>query len=189
MSVVIGFTGHRPTKLIGGYETYNGVVGKKYESHLMELSDFFCPVLDIFSPDYVRAGMAPGADTAVAFAAVRKGIPLIACMPYPTFSKDWSDDAQRDLEYLVKNAHQVVYTREVEPENKIGVNRALHESNINVTNGISLLISLWNFEKKGGTYNCIQYCKERNIQTVNLWALYKARFDSGFINTNSCSPI
>jgi uncharacterized phage-like protein YoqJ len=158
----IAGTGHRPEKL-GGYadEAYERVflVGQQY--------------LVQTKPELIISGMALGWDTALAEAAFFLGTPFHAYIPFEGQERKWPAKAQRLYRNLLKHAAKVV--------NCGGEGYAgwkMHNRNECMVNELGpddRLVALWNGDREGGTYNCIQYAEKQGVQWVNLWGQFNGQ--------------
>jgi len=146
-------TGHRPPAL-GGYS----------KDILRALIDLATVWLASNKPGKVISGMALGWDTALAIAAIRRGIPTHAYVPCPGQSRRWPEEHKmRYLKILAKcssvlTAHPKGYTPEcMQRRNELMVDDA------------DLVLALWNGVEKGGTWNCVRYARKVGRPVVNLW--------------------
>ncbi len=149
-------TGHRPNKL-GGYgdDAYAVLV------HLAVMS------LEDIKPDRVISGMALGWDMAIAEAAIRKRILLIAAIPFEGQESMWpqpSKDKYREL--LDKCAVKKVICSPGYAPYKMQARNQWMVDNSNI------ILALWN-GTSGGTANCVKYAEKRNVKIFNLWNVYE----------------
>jgi uncharacterized phage-like protein YoqJ len=161
-------TGHRPDKL-GGYS-------RELDN---ALSAFAMGVLTQRRPSSVLSGMALGWDQSVAIAAVRLGIPFGAIIPFEGQENRWPKAAQETYRRLVNAAsfvHVVCERWQVEDG---GASWALQERNRWMIDNTLDVIALWNGDRSGGTYNCIQYAKEGRREIANVWLQWEDWWESG----------
>lgn len=154
--VVLAGTGHRPDKLGG----YSPVVAAR-------LVDLARAALLKYQPDEVISGMALGWDTALALAAIELGIPLIAAVPFEGQERKWRPEQQEQFRSILALASSVVIVSpggyavwKMQTRNEWMVDRATG------------LLALWN-GSGGGTGNCIEYARTRQIEIINLWAAWE----------------
>ena len=157
----IAGTGHRPDKL-GGYsvEVYEAV----FEVALGYLRQT--------KPESVISGMALGWDQALAEAALMLHIPFDAYIPFEGQERKWPVKSQRFYRALMANARTVVncgnddnyasWKMQVRNERMVD---ALDQEG-------DRLVALWNGDEHGGTFNCIQYAKTKDVRIVNLWGQF-----------------
>lgn len=153
---VLAGTGHRPDKL-GGY-------GAEVSARLIDLAR---AALMKHQPDEVISGMALGWDTALALAAIELGIPLTAAMPFEGQERKWRPEQQEQFQAILALAASVVIVSpggyavwKMQMRNEWMVDRATG------------VLALWN-GGSGGTGNCIEYARTRQVEIVNLWAAWE----------------
>lgn len=153
---VLAGTGHRPDKL-GGY-------GAEVSARLVDLAR---AALVKYQPDEVISGMALGWDTALALAAIELGIPLTAAVPFEGQERKWRPEQQEVFRAILARATTVVIVSpggyavwKMQVRNEWMVDRATG------------LLALWN-GSGGGTGNCIEYARTRQVEIVNLWAAWE----------------
>jgi uncharacterized phage-like protein YoqJ len=152
--MVIGATGHRPHKL-GGY-------GDDRMELLIGIAE---TAIDGYGK--VISGMALGWDTAVAIAAVRKGIPFIAAVPFIGQESRWPEESRNVHNNLLDLASEVViispggYTVEkMQVRNEWMVDRS------------DVILALWD-GSPGGTGNCIRYAIRKKKPIKNVWPVFE----------------
>jgi uncharacterized phage-like protein YoqJ len=166
--MILAGTGHRPDKL-GGY-------GRELQA---ALTGFATVVLTHRRPSGVISGMALGWDQALAIAAIRAGIPFVAAIPFEGQEKRWPSDARAVYSALLAAAsavHIVCERWEVEGE---GIPWAMQERNKWMVDNSGGVLALWNGDRKGGTFNCVQYAKEGRREIINVWADWTEWWESG----------
>ncbi len=154
--VTLGVTGHRPQKL-GGFGT---------EVHV-KLRKLARKVISHYGPGMVITGMALGWDMAVAQACVDLGVPFTAAIPFKGQESKWLNESQVLYQELLKHAAAIVV---VSPGGYSA--DAMYRRNEWIVDHSTILAALWDGQPNGGTYNCLQYAKTRNIQVVNCWKAY-----------------
>jgi uncharacterized phage-like protein YoqJ len=151
--VILSFTGHRPQKL-GGYSAETS--GK--------LTVFASKSLEKLSPSKCIIGMAIGWDMAVARSCARMGIPFVAAVPFVGQEKRWPDGPKREYARLLRQADsvEVIAPGGYEPFK-------MHLRNHWMVNNSNKLVALWNGDRDGGTFRCVEYAKTQNRPIINLW--------------------
>ncbi len=155
--MILAFTGHRPQKL-GGF-------GVDVD---LKLTRLVTKVLDDLKPEQVISGMALGWDQAVAFAAVRANIPVVAAIPFKGQEIVWTPDAQARYHKILAKCAEVVYVSEG------GFSPAkMQTRNIWMVDHADKLIALWD-GSSSGTANCVNYARRKGIQVMNVWKLWES---------------
>jgi uncharacterized phage-like protein YoqJ len=153
---ILAGTGHRPDKL-GGY-------GADVSTRLIDLAR---AALMKYRPDEVVCGMALGWDTALALAAIELGIPLTAAVPFEGQERTWRPEQQQLFRSILARATEVVV---VSPGGyAIWKMQVRNEWMVDRATGV---LALWN-GSGGGTGNCIQYARARQVEIVNLWTTWQ----------------
>lgn len=150
----IAFTGHRPDKL-GGYNLPNPVyihVCQEIDKTLKELK-----------PEKVITGMALGIDQWAASIAYKLKIPYLAAIPFESQECKWPEKSQKTYRMLRKLASEEVIVSEG--------GYAAHKMQIRnewMVNNCDILIAIYNGDKSGGTYNCIEYAESINKKIIYI---------------------
>jgi len=154
-TVILAGTGHRPDKL-GGY-------GAAVSARLVDLAR---AALIRYRPNEVISGMALGWDTALALAAIELGIPLTAAIPFEGQECKWRPEQQEQFRAILALATTVAIVSpggyavwKMQTRNEWMVDRATG------------VLALWN-GTGGGTGNCIEYARTRQVEIVNLWGAW-----------------
>lgn len=154
----IALTGHRPDKLNNEYNL-DGPWSTHIRTKLQE-------IIDDLKPTLIISGMALGCDTIWALLAKANGIPLMACVPFPSQPNVWRKE-NRDLYYELLNYAELTggvkitgtdpYTAwKMEVRNKYMVNEA------------DVVIAVYNGDESGGTYNTVKYMKSIDKSMVRI---------------------
>lgn len=155
--MIIAGTGHRPDKL-GGYSV----------EARTRLETFAEIIVRELNPHTVISGMALGWDQALAWAAVRTGVHIVAAIPFEGQERLWTDDQKKNYRHLrsLADVHVLLpggyAPSKMQHRNEWMVRRLpLHEDR---------LIALWN-GSDGGTANCVAYGTEQlgANRVVNVW--------------------
>ncbi len=168
--MIVAGTGHRPDKLGG----YNPTVQRALEH-------FALAVLTQKRPLGVISGMALGWDQALAIAAVRLGIGFVAAIPFEGQEKRWPASSQAAYNTLLKAASMVHVVTDraavsAHPGGIAGVMQARNEWMVDQSQGV---LALWNGDRSGGTFNCVQYAKAGRREVINVWPLWDEWFNGG----------
>lgn len=149
MENIISVTGHRELSF------FNPV--KLIETIKRELTLLGCEKL--------LTGMAQGADTYFALAALELNIPFESIIPFKGQDTNWSSPHKETYEFLLSKADRLVYTSNKYHKECFFVRDQYLVDNSNV------LVSLYDGRKKGGTAYTVNYAmKQSNItKHVNLW--------------------
>ena len=153
---VLAGTGHRPDKL-GGY-------GADVSTRLVDLAR---AALMKYRPSKVVSGMALGWDTALALAAIELGIPLTAAVPFEGQERTWRPEQQQLFRAILARATEVVV---VSPGGyAVWKMQVRNEWMVDRATGV---LALWH-GSGGGTGNCIEYARGRQVEIVNLWSTWE----------------
>lgn len=158
MNLTICGTGHRPQKL-GGFS--DDVMWR-----LIALADEW---LEANHPDVVISGMALGWDTALAIAAIKRGIETRAYVPCKGQESRWPAKSQALYRKVLNRCARVltVCPRTYSPE-------CMQLRNEMMVNDAGLVLALWD-GSPGGTGNCVRYAREQGRTIVNLWETWDLR--------------
>lgn len=135
-------------------------------------------ILTEINPTSIIAGMASGWDMALAKTSLRLNIPLTAAIPFKDHIKYW-DVLNNPLtsSYIVCEGGYEIWK--------------LHRRNEWMADRVNLTLAFWDGNKKGGTFNCIEYCRKKNIPWINLWDKIRVGIDEERIticNLKNLSP-
>lgn len=150
-------TGHRPDKL-GGYTN-------KVHLNLVKIAE---DALKKMKPSEVISGMAMGWDMALAQAAINLEIPLIAAVPFKGQEKAWTNKTQRYYNMLLSKAKEVIIVCEGEFSNA-----KMQIRNEWMVDNCDMVLSMYNGDTSGGTYNCMEYAKKVKKPNINLYKKLK----------------
>ena len=159
------FTGHRPP----GIDGYHDVMSPKEIGITNKLIKL---VETLVSYDNFITGGAIGTDQMAALAVIyvrdnvpgRENISLTVARPFPSQASKWPAKSQAKFAGMCGLANQVV---DVSPDpyspNKMEIrNRWMVDRS-------NLVASVWNQQRTGGTFNCINYAiNTRKIPVLNL---------------------
>jgi|688.fasta_scaffold169398_2 uncharacterized phage-like protein YoqJ len=156
---VVGATGHRLGEKVGGYT-------KEVEDNLLNIST---NILDEINPTSVISGMAIGWDFAIAKASLHLGIGLVAAIPFKGQESRWAKSSQNEYWDILNNpltSSHIVCKSGYESWKMQRRNRWMADR-------VNLMLAFWDGNKEGGTANCIEYCKKKNIPWINLYPTKK----------------
>lgn len=158
-SYIIAGTGHRPNKIkVGSFDGYSPMIyDLLVEFAEIKLNQFRWP------PGEIISGMALGWDQALAEAALRLDIPLIAAVPFEGQESKWPRESQKRYNWILSKAHDVVI---VSP-GPYSPNK-LHDRNEWMVDNCNLLLTLWD-GSEGGTKACINYAEWKGREMHHLW--------------------
>lgn len=150
MGTIIACTGHREFS---------------FDNHL--IVDIFKRALAKANCTMALSGMAQGADTLFAKAAIELGIPYKAICPFRGQGANWPEPAKQQYLELLSKAEEVIYTSESYHKHCFFVrDRYLVDKS-------DLLFALYDGREKGGTFYTYKYAKEQSKKTINIWEAAK----------------
>lgn len=161
--MIVAGTGHRPDKL-GGYLAQTQ----------RALERFALLMLPLVKPSGVISGMAQGWDQALAVACVRLGIPFVAAIPFEGQESRWPRPTQENYRRLLQCASYVHVVNERDAVAEGGVPWAMQKRNEWMVDNSTKLLALWNGDRSGGTFNCIEYARLGRREIVNVWPQWDA---------------
>jgi uncharacterized phage-like protein YoqJ len=143
--MILALTGHRPNKL-GGEYNHVGPVSSKIITVLMAV------ILDN-KPEYIITGMALGADTLWAYAAIATETPFIAAIPFKGQENAWPHRSQVGYYELLGRAKEIVVVCQggYAPWK-------MQKRNEYMVDHCDRLVAVWD-GSSGGTANCVAYAK------------------------------
>lgn len=174
--IVMG-TGHRPDKL-GGYTIYNSTI-------LPILTNICVDVLESLPVTRVISGMALGFDTALALAAMRLDLQLICAVPYPNQLKnnvsEQDKEIYKDILDYADTYGEINYITSEPPKSKSAAVSALFQRNHWMIYNSNFVLTCYNGERKGGTFEALNYIRKYGTDhyILHLWNKYKNVLLSG----------
>lgn len=149
----IAGTGHRPNKL-GGYNNESFL-------KLINIAENALKQMDV---DEVISGMALGWDMALAQAAVNLNIPFTAAVPFNGYELMWQDKSKKYYYKLLTKAKRIEYICDdgYSPEK-------MQIRNEWMVNNCDVILTMYNGDTSGGTYNCVRYAESVNKPMINLY--------------------
>ena len=146
-------TGHRPPKL-GGYSN----------EILKALIDLAGDWLDEHKPDEVISGLALGWDTALAIAALRRGIKTKGYRPCAGQDMRWPKPHRDRYAKILARCSSVLTAH---PHGYVP--SCMQRRNELMVDDADLVLALWDGVEQGGTWNCIEYAGRVGKKVENLW--------------------
>lgn len=146
-TTIIGVTGHR--KLSHEPEQIKNVLKKK---------------LAQYNAGAVVIGMALGFDMLVAEACIEEGIPFVAAIPCVGQTKMWPKEEKQRYQNLIDKA----WKTKIVSSGNYEVWK-LFERNKWIVSRSKIMLSYWDGECTGGTYQAVEYAKQKNVPVENLF--------------------
>lgn len=173
----IAGTGHRPDKIrIGAKNAYDDAVFQR-------VVDLCRVALPRVRATEVIAGGALGFDEALATAALDLQLPLHLYLPFPGYDARWPAASRANGEMLAERAttvrfvttEAIIATRARLPDGTVPPLAAgevadfLHRRNRAMVDDAGAIIALFDGQRRGGTYSCLQYADKHKRHVTNLW--------------------
>lgn len=147
--MILGITGHRPDKAGVGYSIPNAF----YDWIISETS----VLIEDIKPSKILTGMAVGFDQWAAELAIKLNIPFTAVIPFVGQELFWNKEAQLHYRDLLSRADHI------EIVSKGGfASWKMQARNKYIVDNSNMMLGLFN-GSKGGTFNCLEYAKSKNI--------------------------
>lgn len=174
MGKACAFTGHRPSKLPGGYDWF----AKENLELARKIRDVVVDLIENEDVDTFIAGGAIGVDQ-ISFSICQKlketkypYLKLILAMPFENQDRKWFKQADKDrLAKQRRQADELVLVDTVEeyeyPRVKVG---DYHPAKMQLRNqymvdNVEYLIAVWD-GTKGGTANCVRWAKKKGMEQI-----------------------
>lgn len=160
---VIAGTGHRPDKVFSqGYKSMN--------TEMPVLVTFAEQKLSEMEVSHVISGGAQGWDTALALAALNRGLELTMAIPCRGFERKWPVKAQELFWTICNKADQVIFIDETDYwKGPTGYHVAkMNIRNKWMTDHSEEMLALWN-GTRGGTFNNVEYAQQVGKPVENVW--------------------
>jgi len=168
--MILSGTGHRPDKLGFGKQGYQLWVLDRLLALATDVLTSRAPI------EMVISGMALGWDQALAKAAINLGIPLMAAIPFAGQERRWPETSKDTYHKLLEQATQLVVVSEnVNVSNIFRVATAMQRRNEWMVDHCHLLVTLWDGEESGGTWNCVRYAKKQQRAMLHCWDAWQRR--------------
>lgn len=161
---VLGITGHRPHKLAPKPRCYS----KQFR---VELTKFAMGLLEEIKPEQVISGMALGWDQAVAIAAIKLEIPLVAAVPFQGQESQWPTQSKQLYQKILgRAAHVEIVSSGGYPA------QAMQARNEWIVDNSNQLLALCDPARPGETQNCLVYAYRKRIPVTHCWDTFKLKF-------------
>jgi len=160
--MILAVTGHRPDKL-GGYAL----------SAYLPVLQTAKRAITRLKPDMVLTGMALGWDQAIAEACVSLKIPFTAVIPSTAQSSRWPFESKAKYDLLLAQAKDCIDYSKLTGNQGLNIYQLLDGRNHCMVDNCDKLLTLYNGDKSGGTYNCIIYAQSKQRDIVNCWPMYQ----------------
>lgn len=176
-NVACSFTGRRPNKIYG----YNLEI-KEYKILAKNTARIIEKLVIKKGIRFFFSGGALGFDTVAFFAVeyVKKkytniNIKNIICVPCENQSAKWTNTDKERYNRMFKLADEIIYTEKIDgyiPKSE-SISEKMNNRNKLLVDLSMYLISCWEGEKRGGTYNTLEYAKRSNRTIINIDFLKK----------------
>jgi len=144
-------TGHQP-HLLGGF-------GDEAQE---TLTAFACAWVSRVRPAKLVSGMAPGWDLAMARAAIRCDVRLVAALAFADQGQDWPEHAREELKRLL-DAAEYVHVHSNDKHRGCWTNRDRW-----VLGQADAVVALWS-GVDGGTGTAVKAAEDMGLPVTNLW--------------------
>lgn len=153
------FTGHRPNKLDGYNE--DGILVRAIKQ---ALRDTIRRLLKENPDIKFISGAALGVDTWAAEIVLEENGILSLAIPNVGQQNEWPVASQYRWLTLFREAHEVVFCDKGDyaPYKMMKRNKYMVDES-------DLVIAVYNGDKEGGTYNCVNYAIREQKEIINLW--------------------
>lgn len=152
--MIIAFTGHRPQNLDHDYEGKSPLSLKIRREIIKHLAAHGYKSGLI---DHTIVGMALGVDMLAAEICLDLGIPYIAAIPFVGQHLKWPFKSRERYKYLLSKACEIV---NVSGDDKYKP-QYMQIRNIWMVDNCTKVFAVWDGSTSGGTYNCVQYAKDK----------------------------
>jgi uncharacterized phage-like protein YoqJ len=171
--LVVCGTGHRTQVILSMTQKMVHEQEAKCEARLQELCE---AALIQVQATKVISGLALGFDTALAEAAVKLKLPLVAAVPFEGQEAFWNDKQQKRYHELRKLAVEVVVVSDLSRTEASGKETAAayHARDKWMVDNCDLVVALYCQEKKkkSGTGVTVRYAESINKTIKNLWSSF-----------------
>lgn len=160
--MTVCFTGHRPKSLPFGFDEQAPQCIDLKKRLSDEIRNMIARGADTF-----YTGMALGVDTFAAEAVLREKIKhpkirLIAAIPCPNQSQNWSNAAKARYETIIRQCDETVV---VSPAYFPG---CMHVRNRYMADHSDILIAVYNGNPTGGTASTVQYALKKKMTIIEI---------------------
>lgn len=159
---VLVVTGHRPDKVGGEY----GMRGP-WSDHVRGL---LREQIRTLHPHRAISGMAMGVDLLFAQVVLEAEIPLVAAIPFESWSDDWGHEAKAVLREILDHPLTSTHLVTTGPGNAYKYQRRnewMVDRAVEAGPKAGVLLAVWN-GSRGGTANCVAYAMEVGLEIIYL---------------------
>ena len=156
------FTGHRPDR-IGGYapnpiqdwvkEALKAIIERALEKDIMNFISGGALGVDQWAAEIVAKMKEKG-----------RALNLCIAKPFPSQASRWEKEAQAQYKNIINKADKII-------EISDGGFAAwkMHKRNRWMVDHSKYIVAVWDQEKKGGTWNCLEYAmkKDKRVYIIN----------------------
>lgn len=158
-------TGHRPQVLELPFD-----LNKRQWDWMRKQLEY--ALVDELRVDKLLTGMALGVDQLAAEVASRNGIPFVAVIPFEGQESRWPRIAQERYRELLDIADEQI----VVSPGGYAAWKMLRRNEWMVDHS-QQSIAVWNGDRKGGTYNCVQYALDKR----DVWGINPRTENAGWV--------
>jgi uncharacterized phage-like protein YoqJ len=157
----VSATGHRPPVLFK-----ENPYSKEHKRLLTNFAKEELKKLINLEKIEIIMGCAQGWDSAVGFGAYELDIPYIAAVPFDGMHTKWPKDSQKEFEFLLRKAKEVVYVCEAGY-----ANWKFYERDKWMVDRANDILALYNgtTDKHSGTRITVEYAQSINKPIINTW--------------------
>lgn len=159
----ISATGHRPPKL-GGYEPC-----EKHRAIRRHMRAVLQKLQDQYKDLTLYSGGANGIDQFWMEVGHYLKLPVVAILPFPSFSSLWPQSGQDHLKELLDKCQEVRYTHgDSEITSKVQAAQAMISRDKELVDACDLLVAYWD-GTRGGTAHTVEFARQakRDIYIFN----------------------
>lgn len=177
MIKTVCFTGHRPSKLPGGYD-YNSIKNKELS---YELEKEILTVIEKGATHFICGG-ALGIDQ-IAFNILNDlrnngcDITIEIAIPFKLQYSNWVEESKKIYFEQLKLANKLTFVDEIEKYNRnfpieIYHPMKMEQRNRYMVDNADIVIAVWD-GTNGGTHNCIKYAKKKEKPIIIIDKIFK----------------
>lgn len=161
----ITFTGHRPSKLPGGYNDCENYLIGPINDCLDNLHDVDC----------AYNGLALGFDAVTAWACLYRDIKVIGALPCLKQECKWPYESQKKYKELCDEIKlhdgELILVSDCEYNSYV-----MQKRNVYMVDNSDLVIACWD-GSSGGTANCVKYAEACHKTVINIWDKVMERYN------------
>ena len=167
--IIVGITGHRPHKLMGGYDPF--AFENKMLTYVLKLE--LEKLLKKYNEVVCISGMALGVDTIYAIACLElkdvyhDRIKLICATPFANQSSRWRAESKMLYDMILSMADGQVNTSGLDTVPAHDVSAVLQNRNEWIVDNSQVLWAVWG-GTKSGTANCVNYARQKGLEVNRI---------------------